>query len=99
MFAPDELYFPYELAPGVHLGNEKSAHNRTILTDLGITCILNCTTEIACTFEQDVSLRYVRLPMVPRHDTPCREYFKQACREIGMCRCVCGSGQMYAQVA
>ena len=80
----DDLYFPYELSPGVHLGNEKSCNNRIILADLGIRVILNCTTEITCTFEQDMTLRYVRLPLPPKHDTPSKDYFKQACTEIGM---------------
>lgn len=54
---------PAEILPQLYLGNSGSASNRGLLSDLGVSCILNVTTECLNEFEGDPGLEYFQFPL------------------------------------
>lgn len=69
----------WQIARNLYLGDRKDAHDRDLLTRVGVTHVVNCAAEVPCWYHRD--FRYLRLPLTDP-DPEFHESIETFCRFI-----------------
>merc|ERR1711920_334061 len=67
------------------MGNAKQATDPRVLTQLGITHVLNCSDDVDCRFIESKTVRYARISMRDQPNSNIYDFFEAAAQFIDEC--------------